>query len=99
MSKRHWLLAVFAVALAAWFVRGQENANDARAQQNDAQIQQYVQLLQPAMWSELDFIRQVCDLAPEQRPQIKNAAEIATKEAAKAILQPQRGVLRLSQPT
>ena len=74
---------------------------DARAQ-NDAQLQQYVQLLQPAMWQELNFIRQVCDLTPEQRPKIRAAADVAVKEGAKAVLQPQRanvnGVMR-SQPT
>src|SRR5215204_1706980 len=63
MSKRHWLLAILVFAFAEWCVRGQDNANDAR-------IQQYVQLLQPAMWSELYFVRQVCDLTPEQRPGI-----------------------------
>src|SRR5256885_11788414 len=64
---------------------------DARAQ-NDAQLQQYVQLLQPAMWQELNFIRQVCDLTPEQRPKIRAAADVAVKEGAKAVLQPQRAV-------
>jgi hypothetical protein len=65
--------------------------------QNDAQIQQYVQLLQPIMWQELNFIRQVCDLTPEQRPTIRSAADVAVKEGAKAVLQPQRG--GRSQPT
>jgi len=76
---------------------------DARAQ-NDAQLQQYVQLLQPAMWQELNFIRQVCELTPEQRPKIRAAADVAVKEGAKAVLQPQRanvnGVMVMrSQPT
>src|SRR3954453_8694454 len=76
---------------------------DARAQ-NDAQLQQYVQLLQPAMWQELNFIRQVCDLTPEQRPKIRAAADVAVKDGAKAVLQPQRanvnGVMVVrSQPT
>jgi hypothetical protein len=48
-----------------------------------------VQLLQPAMWNELELIRQVCDLTPEQRPEVKAAADVAVKEAAKAIVQPQ----------
>jgi hypothetical protein len=65
-------------------------AVSARAQ-NDAQLQQYVQLLQPVMWQELDFIRQVCDLTPEQRPKIRSAADMALKDGAKAVLQPQRG--------
>jgi hypothetical protein len=78
---------------------------DARAQ-NDAQIQQYVQLLQPLMWQELNFIRQVCDLTPEQRPQIRTAADVAVKEGAKAVLQPQKAqanakpvMVMRSQPT
>jgi hypothetical protein len=44
------------------------------------------------MWQELNFIRQVCDLTPEQRPKIRSAADVAVKEGAKAVLQPQRGV-------
>src|SRR5258708_5556351 len=76
---------------------------DARAQ-NDAQLQQYVQLLQPAMWQELNFIRQVCDLTAEQRPKIRTAADAAVKEGAKAVLQPQRAningmMVMRSQPT
>src|SRR3954451_15570930 len=72
--------------------------------QNDAQLQQYVQLLQPAMWQELNFIRQVCELTAEQRPKIRAAADVAVKEGAKAVLQPQRaninGVMVMrSQPT
>jgi hypothetical protein len=78
-------------------------AATARAQ-NEAQIQQYAQMLQPAMWQELNFIRQVCDLTPQQRPKIRAAADVAVKEGAKAVLQPQRanvnGVMVMrSQPT
>ncbi len=57
---------------------------------DDARVQQYVQVLQPAMWRELDFVRQVCDLTPEQRPKVKAAADAAVKEAAKSMLKPQR---------
>jgi hypothetical protein len=60
------------------------------ANADDARLQQYVQLLQPTMWRELDFVRQVCDLTPEQRPKVKSAADAAVKEAAKAMLKPQR---------
>src|SRR5437762_11825854 len=55
---------------------------------DDGRVQQYVQLLQPTMWRELDFVRQVCDLTPEQRPKVKTAADAAVKEAAKAMLKP-----------
>src|SRR5262245_34130292 len=57
---------------------------------DDARVQQYVQLLQPTMWRELDFVRQTCDLTPEQRPKVKAAADAAVKEAARAMLKPQR---------
>jgi hypothetical protein len=101
MSYCRLLLAILVVGLAAELACGQDDAEQVRRQQLDARVQQYVQLLQPAMWQELDFIRQVCDLTPEQRPQIREAGDIAVKEAAKAILQPQpvRAGVRLSQPT
>jgi hypothetical protein len=54
----------------------------AQAEQ-DARFQQNVQLLQPTLWKELDFVRQVCDLKPEQRPKIKAAADAAVQQAAK----------------
>src|SRR2546425_6387578 len=82
------------LALAASVSRGQEAAppvrNLALIAGDEGRIQQYVQLLQPTMWRELDFIRQVCDLTPEQRPKVKTAADAAVKEAAKAMLKPQR---------
>ena len=62
----------------------------AQEEQLDAQAQQYVQMMQPAMWRELDFVRQTCDLTPDQRPKVKAAADAAVKEAAKAMLKPQR---------
>jgi hypothetical protein len=84
------------VALAPALCHGQQKeAAPARnlaliAQADDGRIQQYVQLLQPTMWRELDFVRQVCDLTPEQRPKLKAAADAAVKDAAKAMLKPQR---------
>src|SRR5262249_12872811 len=57
---------------------------------DDGRVQQYIQLLQPTMWRELDFVRQTCNLTPEQRPKVKSAADAAVKEAAKAMLKPQR---------
>jgi hypothetical protein len=58
--------------------------------QNDAQLEQYIQLLKPTMWQELNFIRQVCDLTLEQRPKIRAAADVAVKEGAKAIIKRER---------
>jgi hypothetical protein len=84
-------------ALAACMVHAQDAAPAQRvlappvaANADDARIQQYVQLLQPTMWRELDFVRLVCDLKPEQRPKVKAAADVAVKEAAKTMLKPQR---------
>jgi hypothetical protein len=77
---------------------GQAAAPDARAvaaakareQQLDAQAQQYVQLMQPLMWRELEFVRQTCDLAPAQRPKIKAAAEAGVKQAARDMVMPRQ---------
>lgn len=98
-------VATFVFALATYLVRGQD-AEEARQQQLDARLQQYVQLLTPSMWNELDLVRQICDLTPEQRPVVKAAAEAAVKEAAKVIVQPQAvgvrnqiAVVQRSQPT
>jgi hypothetical protein len=83
MSFRCLFIAlVLLTGLLPAFALSQDEAQDAR-------VQQYVQLLQPAMWRELDFVRQVCDLTPEQRPKIKTAADASVKEAAKAMFQPQ----------
>jgi hypothetical protein len=83
MVMRCLIISLLVLPLALAF--GQDEAND-------AQLQQYVQLLQPAMWRELDFVRQVCNLTPEQRPKVKAAADAAVKKAAKAITRPQGGV-------
>lgn len=89
MVIRRALFVIVALMLAVRISSAQNDAQDAR-------LQQYVQLLTPAMWHELNFIRQVCDLTPEQRPKIRAAADVATKEGAKAVLKPIRGG---SQPT
>jgi hypothetical protein len=59
-----------------------------REKQLDAQAQQYVQMMQPLMWRELEFVRQTCDLKPSQRPQIKSAAEAGVKQAARDMVRP-----------
>jgi hypothetical protein len=60
---------------------------DANVAQNDAQVQQlaqqYLNQLRPVLMTELEFIRQVCDLPKEQRPKVKAAGEESLKEAAK----------------
>jgi hypothetical protein len=73
-------------------VAAAQEVDAAREEQLNAQVQQYVQMMQPLMWRELDFIRQVCDLTPEQRPKIKAAAEAGVKQAARDMLQPRLAV-------
>jgi hypothetical protein len=70
----------------------QKAAEAQREQAMDAQAQQMVQMSQPLMWRELEFIRQTCNLAPEQRPKIKEAAETSLKKAVRTVVMPQRGV-------
>jgi hypothetical protein len=89
MVIRRALFVIVALTLAGRLLVAQNDADNAR-------IQQYVQLLTPAMWQELNFVRQVCDLTPEQRPKVRAAGDAAAKEGAKAIMKPIRGG---SQPT
>jgi hypothetical protein len=72
---------LFALALAcAAAVLGDDEAVAVSEEQLAAQ--QYLQLMQPLMWRELEFVRLTCDLKPEQRPRIKAAAEKSAKQAA-----------------
>ncbi len=52
------------------------------AAQNDAMVQQWLQQFRPILQTELTFIRQMCDLAKEQRPKIKAAGEASLLDAA-----------------
>ena len=71
---------------------------DAREAQIDAQVQQWVgqftQQYRPILTTELNFIRQVCELTPEQRPKIKLAGEASLKEAALKMAELQGGQMR-----
>ncbi len=71
---------------------------DAREAQIDAQVQQWIpqftQQYRPILTTELNFIRQVCDLTPEQRPKIKAAGEASLKEAALKMAELQGGQMR-----
>lgn len=75
-----------------------KKAADAREAQIDAQVQQWVgqftRQYQPILTTELNFIRQVCDLTPEQRPKIKTAGEASLKEAALKMAELQGGRMR-----
>jgi hypothetical protein len=76
------------------FTVAQEAAQKEREEQLDAQAQQYVQMMNPLMWRELEFVRQTCDLKPEQRPKIKAAGEAGVKQAARDMISPRGGGAR-----
>ena len=73
-------------------------AANEREAQIDAQVQQWLvqftQQYRPMLNPELNFIRQMCDLAPEQRPKIKAAGEAGVKEAALKMAEMQGGRMR-----
>lgn len=75
-----------------------KKAADAREAQIDAQVQQWVaqftRQYRPILTTELNFIRQVCDLAPEQRPKIKAAGEASLAEAVLKMAEYQGGRMR-----
>jgi len=70
----------------------QDAAKAAEQAALDARAQQYLRMMQPLMWRELEFIRQTCDLTNEQRPKIKAAAEKGVLQAAKDIINPRGGI-------
>lgn len=69
----------------------------------DAQVQQWIpqftEQFKPMLWTELNFIRQTCDLTPEQRPKVKAAGDAALEEAVRkmAELQGRRNAGRVAQ--
>jgi hypothetical protein len=73
-------------------------AANEREAQIDAQVQQWIpqftQQYRPMLAPELNFIRQVCDLVPEQRPKIKAAGDAGVKEAALKMAELQGGRMR-----
>jgi len=84
MGTRLQLLVALGLLVASGAAFGQGLARPAAAKADqDAQLQQNIQLLQPTLWKELDFVREVCELKPEQRPKIKTAADSAVQQAAK----------------
>ena len=76
-------------ALAAPFVEALADKLDLNAgnAQADAQLKQWIpqftEQFRPILTVELNFIRQMCDLTPEQRPKIKAAGEASVTEAAR----------------
>src|SRR5436190_58471 len=93
MTTCNRIYATVLLALAcAGLARAQNlGAVAAQEEQLDAQAQQYVQMMQPAMWRELDFVRQTCPLTPAQRPKVKAAGEAGVKQAARDMVRPRRG--------
>jgi hypothetical protein len=61
----------------------------------EAQVKQimphFVQQLRPVLMSELAFIRQMCNVPKEQRPQIKAAGEASLEKAARQLAEQQFG--------
>ena len=71
-----------------------ERAKQQREVEEIAQAQQYLQMLRPAMWAELEFIRRVGDLTPQQRPKIKAVGEASLLQAARDMVAPRAGAAR-----
>lgn len=83
-------------ALAAPFVEALAEKLDLNAV--DAQVQQWIpqftQQYQPILMTELNFIRQMCDLKPEQRPKIKAMGEASVKEVVRRLAEQQGRAMR-----
>jgi hypothetical protein len=63
---------------------------------NDPNTQQFVAQMRPILVSELAFVRQMCDLPVEQRPQVRAAGEAALVDVARKIAGPrQQGLVFL----
>jgi len=101
MPIRLVMLSIVVLALGGGVIPAQEESSAGAAAEpaetNDreevveAQVQQYVQMLQPLMWRELEFIRKTCDLKPEQRAKIKSVADASVKRAAADMIRPRQG--------
>lgn len=97
-TRKHLLPILLLMLCATGPLPGQEEEAPAAAAEAqevpvdvlDAQAQQYEQMLQPKKWRELEFIKQTCNLTPQQRPTIKAAADASVKQAAKELLRNMR---------
>ena len=89
MQIRLTMPIVIALTLACAARVRSEDAAAAKEEQENAEAQQYVQMIQPLMWRELEFIRLTCDLTPEQRPKIKAAGDKSVKLAAREFIKMQ----------
>ena len=82
--------------LAAPFVEALAEKLDLTAV--DAQVQQWIpqftQQYRPFLTTELNFIRQMCDLKPEQRPKVKAAGEAAVTQVVRLMAEQQGRAMR-----
>ena len=88
--------AIDVVALAAPCVEALAEKLDLNAV--DAQVQQWIpqftQQYRPILMMELNFIRQMCDLKPEQRPKIKATGEAAVTQIVRQLAEQQGRAMR-----
>ncbi len=88
--------AIDVEALAAPFVAALAEKLDLNAV--DAQVQQWLpqftQQYRPILMTELNFIRQMCDLKPEQRPKVKAAGEAAVTQVVRRMAEQQGRAMR-----
>ncbi len=101
VKKKKVRVAVAFEDLVAPLVQALEGNIDLKAA--DAQVQQWIpqftEQFKPMLWTELNFIRQTCDLTPEQRPKVKAAGDAALEDAVRkmAELQGRRNAGRPAQ--
>ncbi len=85
VKKKKVRAAVAFEDLVAPLVQALEGNIDLKAA--DAQVQQWIpqftEQFKPMLWTELNFIRQTCDLTPEQRPKVKAAGDAALADAVR----------------
>jgi hypothetical protein len=85
VKKKKVRAAVAFEDLVAPLVQALEGNIDLKAA--DAQVQQWIpqftEQFKPMLWTELNFIRQTCDLTPEQRPKVKAAGDAALEDAVR----------------
>lgn len=87
-------------ALAVPFVEALQGKLDLNADNPQMQqwVGQFTEQYRSLLGTELNFIRQMCDLTPEQRPKIKAAGEASVIEAARRMaalqVRQMRGIVR-----
>jgi hypothetical protein len=72
-------LALLVAGCIALQARGEQPKADGEADRDAALAEQLLPKFKPILDRELELIRNICDLAPEQRPKIKAAGEASLK--------------------